>query len=269
MNKPFKFRYVNQLAGGFALLVIGLLLAGVFVAGRAQQWFAPVREVRIMFPPDGTSGLQRGGEARILGTLIGSVDRIRVLDDDRLEATIKIRGEFIRFLRADSVAVVKKKFGVAGDAFVEFTVGKGAPLPRADAVLPCRKDTEIMEIAQELLENLQQTALPAVEEATALLREHRRLAEKLNATMVEVDAIIKNARTFSDELPAAATVVRGEVQQAAGVTLQAQATLREAEQTLAGLQRHWLLRGAMSAAPALPETRPDARGADSDGEAQP
>ena len=38
MTKPFKFRYVNEIAGAFVLVVILALLGGVLVAARAQRW---------------------------------------------------------------------------------------------------------------------------------------------------------------------------------------------------------------------------------------
>ena len=42
-----------------------------------------------------------------------------------MEAEANIRRDFFRFVRADSSAVVKKKFGVAGDSFFEITRGHG------------------------------------------------------------------------------------------------------------------------------------------------
>ena len=37
MAKKFKFRYVNEIAGGFVILVAALLIVGVVVAGHAQR----------------------------------------------------------------------------------------------------------------------------------------------------------------------------------------------------------------------------------------
>ena len=39
MTQKFKFRYVNEIVGGFVLLVFLLLLVGVLLAGHAQHWF--------------------------------------------------------------------------------------------------------------------------------------------------------------------------------------------------------------------------------------
>lgn len=177
MNKPFKFRYVNELAGGFVLAVLVLLVLGVLAAGRAQRWFEPVYELRITFPPEGTFGLQKGAQVDILGTAVGVVDRIEVLENDQLQAVFKIRGDFVRFIRADSEAVIKRKFGVAGDAFVDITVGQGAPMDMTgEPTIPCRKDTELLEIVQDVVEQVQQATLPALEELRKALEEYRLLA---------------------------------------------------------------------------------------------
>ena len=46
-----------------------------------------------------------------------------------MEAEANIRRDFFRFVRADSSAVVKRKFGLAGDSYFEITRGQGQPLP--------------------------------------------------------------------------------------------------------------------------------------------
>jgi hypothetical protein len=46
-------------------------------------------------------------------------------------------GDFFLFVRADSSAVVKRKFGVMGDACFEITRGHGQPLPEKNASIIC------------------------------------------------------------------------------------------------------------------------------------
>src|SRR6185436_750250 len=57
----------------------------------------------------------------------------------RMEAEANIRYDFFLFVRADSSAVVKKKFGVAGDSFFEITRGEGQPLPEQNASIVCKE----------------------------------------------------------------------------------------------------------------------------------
>ena len=57
-----------------------------------------------------------------------------------MTAEASIRRDFFRFVRVDSSAVIKKKFGVAGDSFFEITRGEGRPLPENSSSRgTCRK----------------------------------------------------------------------------------------------------------------------------------
>jgi len=89
VSKPFKFRYVNELTGVFVIVIVALLVVGVLFAGRAQRWFEPVYELRIVFPPEGTFGLQKGAEINILGTPVGTVDRIEVTEGELVELDLQ------------------------------------------------------------------------------------------------------------------------------------------------------------------------------------
>lgn len=203
MKKPFKFRYVNEIVGGFILLVIAALLTGVILAGLAQQWFEPKLELRIRFPPEGSAGIKKGAEVVIMGTLVGTVDRVIVEDDGSMEGVLSIQQEFARFIRDDSRAVLKKKFGVAGDAFVEITKGDGSVLQ--DAMLPTAAeiDADLVVALQALLEQVHK----AVEEYGGLAADLRQPGGHAQQTL-----------------------------------LQTQDTLREAEVLIEGVQRHWLLK---------------------------
>lgn len=275
MSKPFKFRYVNEIVGGFVLLVLAALVAGIILAGRAQDWFEPVYEIRLDFPEEGSLGLQRGAEVQILGATVGRVGKIRVKDDGSMYTTLEIKGDFIRFVRADSRAIVKKKFGIAGDAFVEITQGRGAPLEDG-AVLKAVRDTEITELAQEILKEIQNAVLPLLEEYTKLAADLRdaekplmqalaniekitrglaegegsagqllrdpKAAQEIEAILAEIRAILADIKETTSKLPAIAATVNAEVEALPGMIIQAQETLRESERLIEGIQRHWLIR---------------------------
>ena len=87
----------------------------------------------------GAAGIRQGSEVYFLGTLVGSVSDVIVDAAGRMEAEANIRRDFFRFVRADSSAVVKKKFGVAGDSFFEITRGQGATLPEKNAAIVCNE----------------------------------------------------------------------------------------------------------------------------------
>jgi phospholipid/cholesterol/gamma-HCH transport system substrate-binding protein len=179
MTKPFKLRFVNELVGFFVLLVLIALVVGVVLAGRAQGWFEPVLTVRIGLPESGTFGLKKGAEVMLLQTPVGMVDNLKVRDDGSMEAVLKLKGDFIRFVREDSVATLKKMFTVAGDTYVEISRGRGAALPDKDARIECRADSDVIEQMRGMMDEVRAGLLAAVEKLQALMDEHTRLAAQL------------------------------------------------------------------------------------------
>ena len=66
MNQPFKFRFVNEIVGAFVLGAIVLLIAGIFLAGRAQGFFESKFKLHTEFATEeGSFGLQKGSDVRI------------------------------------------------------------------------------------------------------------------------------------------------------------------------------------------------------------
>lgn len=211
-NTPFKFRYVNEIVGTFVILVVALLVAGMVLVGRAQKWFAPQRELHVAFPAEGTLGLQKGSEIFILGARAGLVHEITVGDDGRMLGLLRIDHEYGRFIRTDTTAVVKKKFGVAGDAYIDIMTGTGEPLPLDPApVLPIKKDTELLEIVQMVVEQVQSAVLPALEEMQNTLAEYRGLAEDLRKPEGNLQqALAKLGATIEEVQKTVAGLNRGE-----------------------------------------------------------
>jgi phospholipid/cholesterol/gamma-HCH transport system substrate-binding protein len=139
MGERFKFRRVNEITGTFVLVVIALLMALVIWTGRSQRWFKSNVTLRIVLPATGAAGIRAGSEVYFLGTRVGSVSDVVVDPTGRMEAQAHIRRDFFVFVRADSSAVVKRKFGVAGDSFFEITRGEGQPLPETGASIVCNE----------------------------------------------------------------------------------------------------------------------------------
>ena len=200
MAKKFKFRYVNEIVGGFVLVVVLLLLAGVLVAGRAQHWFDPMREIDLKFPPEGSMDLQKGAEVMLLGARVGSVQDILVDVDGNITGSIRVRGSFMRFVREDSVALVKKKMVVTGDAFIELTRGTGAELPKSGAQIPCVKDTEILQMLEDALDVLVQEAENTLRLVNTAIIEYTTLAENMNDPGGQLQQLLANANGLLEDV---------------------------------------------------------------------
>ncbi|HOW97559.1 MAG TPA: MlaD family protein [Kiritimatiellia bacterium] len=282
MAKPFKFRYVNEITGGFVLLTLVLVIVGIILAGNAQRWFEPVHQLTLTFPPEGSFDLQKGAEVRILGALVGTVESIAVDEAGGMTGEITIRGNFIRFVRVDSKAIAKKKFGVAGDAFVEITKGVGAQLEEG-AVLACEKDTELMAMVQDVVQQIRTNTVPAIQQVQKAVEEYTKVAEELHRPEGNLQQLLSHLNglaaglekgegtagqllrdpSLANELREITAKVNASLQQVShilanveqitaalrdetgdmpGLVLQGRETLRESEKLIEGLQKHWLLR---------------------------
>ena len=200
MAKKFKFRYVNEIVGGFVMLVFLLLLAGVLVAGKAQHWFEPMHEIELRFPPEGSMNLLKGAEVMLLGARVGSVQDILVDADGNITGSIRVRGSFMRFVREDSIALVKLKMVVTGDAFIELTRGSGAELPKDGGEIECVKDIEIMQMLEEALLALQKEAEHTLGLVNAAIEEYTRLAAGMNDPEGHLQELLANANGLLEDI---------------------------------------------------------------------
>lgn len=180
MAERFKFQRVNELTGTLVLVVVAVLVAAVVWTGRSQRWFRSTVPVRIVLPETGAAGIRQGSEVYFLGTLVGSVSDVVVDGQGRMQAEARLRRDFFRFVRADSSAVVKKKFGVAGDSFFEITRGEGKPLPEEDASIVCNE--QFQSALEAAVEEVRAEALLVLKKFGGGLDAWTRLATNLDAT---------------------------------------------------------------------------------------
>jgi phospholipid/cholesterol/gamma-HCH transport system substrate-binding protein len=188
LDQRFKFRRVNEITGVFVLAVLAVLIAVVVWTGHSQRWFRSKVTLRITLPESGAAGIRQGSEVYFLGTRVGSVSDVIVDTAGRMEARTSIRHDFFLFVRADSSAVVKRTFGLAGDSFFEITRGQGQPLPEQNATIVCKDqmqsplESAVEEIRRETVLVLKKTSagLDAwTELGTNLLQSEARLEQLL------------------------------------------------------------------------------------------
>jgi phospholipid/cholesterol/gamma-HCH transport system substrate-binding protein len=274
MTDRFKFQRVNEITGTFVLVVVAVLIATIVWTGHSQRWFKSRVTLRIVLPEAGAAGIRQGSEVYFLGTLVGTVSDVVVDETGRMEAEANIRRDFFRFVRADSSAVVKKKFGVAGDSFFEITRGQGQPLPEKDASIVCNEqfqsalESAIEEIRRETLLVLKKTStgldtwttlgtnlmatrerldqlVGRMDNITADVQAGRGTVGKLltdPATADELQVTLNNLQQASTNLPAISDAIGQEAKDLPGLVLQMQTSMRELERLVEAMQRHWLLR---------------------------
>lgn len=226
MIQSYRFRYANEIAGGFVLLGLGLLIVGIYAAGHAQGWFDKNLVLKTKFDMDkGTYGLQEGAEVRILSTLAGRVGEIKPSDDGGIETTLILQGKFGKFVRGDSIAKVSKKFEVAGDSFVNITLGVSSqPVLQSGDYIKCVQDVELIETAKRIIDDLRQAAVPMLDEVSGILSNVNSVTRQLERRegtagrligdpewARDVDGIVKDVRQTAAQLPLIALKIDGVV----------------------------------------------------------
>ena len=191
MEERFKFRHVNAITGTFVLVVLAVLVAALVFAGRSQRWFIGNVTLRIVLPEAGAAGIREGSEVYFLGTLMGTVSDVLVDPTGRMEAHASIRRDFFLFVRADSSAVVKKKFGVAGDAYFEVTRGVGQPLPEKNASIVCKE--QLPSAIEAAVEEVRIQALLAFKKVNTGLDTWTAFGSNLVATGQRLDQLLDRA----------------------------------------------------------------------------
>lgn len=191
MEERFKFRHVHAITGTFVLVALGVLIAALVLAGRSQRWFIGNVTLRIVLPEGGAAGIRQGSEVYFLGTLMGTVSDVSVDPAGRMEAEVNIRRDFFRFVRADSSAVVKRKFGLVGDAYFEITRGHGQPLPEKNARIVCNE--QLPSALETAVEEVRREAVPALKKLSAGLDTWTGLGSNLITSRERLDQLIVRA----------------------------------------------------------------------------
>jgi phospholipid/cholesterol/gamma-HCH transport system substrate-binding protein len=200
MAEHFKFRRVNEITGTFVLVVVALLIAALVWTGHSQRWFKSRVTLRIILPEAGAAGIRQGSEVYFLGTLVGSVSDVVVDTTGRMEAQANIRRDFFRFVRADSSAVIKKKFGVAGDSFFEITRGLGQPLPEKKASIVCNE--QFQSALEAAVEEIRRETVLALKKTSTGLDTWTTLGTNLMTTRERLDQLVGRVDNMAADVQA-------------------------------------------------------------------
>ena len=201
MTRP-GFRYVNEAVGALVVLAMVLFMAAVLQAGVLRAWFDPPLPLRVLLPPDGLSGLAAGSEVELLGTRVGQVKRIVVEPDQRMHAEVALDRSMASFVRKDSEATIRRRFGVAGAAFLDVSRGDKEPLDWAYAVIPATTERAPTEGIGQMIDEVRTRVLPIVADIQRATASVAAIAEKVNDPSGEVQAMVRDVRALTRRIEA-------------------------------------------------------------------
>jgi phospholipid/cholesterol/gamma-HCH transport system substrate-binding protein len=195
-----KFRYTNETVGLFVLITLLIFVAGLIYSGQVRKWFNPGETIKVVLPDEGLFGLTEGSTVEILGTKAGEVRDIVINPDQKIHANVRIDSDMAVFVRSDSKATIRKTFGIAGDAYLEITRGKGAPLDWEYAVLTVQSDRKTSDTLAELIEELRAKVLPVIDDAHQAIIVLMAIAKELQDPDKGVQQLLANLNSIADRI---------------------------------------------------------------------
>lgn len=130
-----RLRHTDAFVGFLVLLAVLVLLGAILEAGVLGEWFQPTSTLRVTLPPEGAGGLATGADIDVLGTHAGSVRRIVINPNQGMYAVAEIDDQVRALILRDSKGIIRRRFGIAGAAFIDIQRGSGAPMDWRYAVI--------------------------------------------------------------------------------------------------------------------------------------
>lgn len=198
--RPPALRQINRAVGAFVLVGALIVVATTLQASRLQRWFDPGDRLMVRLPREGSFGLRERAEVRMLGTSVGSVVHIKLDESGRMTALTEIRSEFASLVRADSKALIKKTFGVAGDSYLDISRGTTAPTDLALISIEARPDEAPTEAIQQVVQELKDRAFPLIEEVRGAIKTWTDVGARLNDPDGQLRKTLVNIEGISEKI---------------------------------------------------------------------
>ncbi len=250
-------RYANETVGALVLLAAALLFGAILQAGVLRQWFNPPLRLMVLLPPDGVSGLSAGSEVELLGTRVGEVRRIVVDPEQRMHAEVALEPTMRGFVRSDSQAVIRRRFGVAGAAFLDVSRGSREQLDWGYAVISAVTERGPTEGIGQMIDELRTRVLPIIADMQRAIGSVAAIAGKVDDPGGDVQAMLRDIRELTRrvergegtigrllgddgamrEFEAALRETTQRLREARGVMTELEATAREAAEITRNVRR--------------------------------
>ena len=157
-------RHTDEWVGALVLLAAAIFLGVILQAGVLRDWFRPVSHLRVVLPEAGAAGLSVGADVEILGTQMGTVRRIVISPNQQMYAEADVDDQARGFIRRDSRALIRRRYGIAGAAFLDISHGTGAELDWNYAVIGAVTERDPTENVGALIDQAREKVFPILDD---------------------------------------------------------------------------------------------------------
>jgi phospholipid/cholesterol/gamma-HCH transport system substrate-binding protein len=174
-----RLRHTDEWIGLLVIFTVALFVGAALDVGVLRNWFRPSATLRIILPATGVSGLAPGAEIEILGIQMGNVRRVVVQPNEQMYAEAAIDQQAEPFIRRDSQAVIRRRFGIAGDAYIDISRGHGVPMDWHYAVIDATTEGDPTETVSRLIDEARSKVYPILVDSQATVAALRVTAERI------------------------------------------------------------------------------------------
>src|SRR6516164_4424076 len=157
-------RHTDEWVGLLVLVAGAIFFAAILQAGVLRDWFRPVSHLRIVLPEAGAAGLSVGADVEILGTQVGTVRRIVISPNQQMYAEAEIDEQARPFIRRDSRALIRRRYGIAGASFLDINRGTGSELDWNYAVIEATTERDPTENIGALIDQAREKVFPILDD---------------------------------------------------------------------------------------------------------
>lgn len=229
-NPASHLRHASRRTGAIVAAAAALFAAGLLQAGVLEDIFSREVDLRVELPESGLSGLNVGASVEVLGTEAGEVTDIVLQPDAPFYAEVALDPDMKPFVRRDSTAIIRKEFGIAGNAYLDIQRGRGEPLDWDFAVIQARTTRAPAESVTGLIDDLRAKVFPVIADTKRTMAALAELSEALAKPDGDLRGVLDDVKR-----------VTGDIQAGEGTLGQLVAddrTARELQRFLAGLNRN-------------------------------
>ena len=160
-----RLRYADEWVGLLVVAAAVAFLGAILHAGVLRDWFRTVYDLRIVLPEAGVAGLSVGADVEVLGTRAGVIRRVVISPNQQMYAEAEIDDQARAFIRRDSRATIRRRYGIAGAAYADISRGTGLELDWDYAVIAAVTERDASESIGALIDQLREKVFPILDDA--------------------------------------------------------------------------------------------------------
>lgn len=250
-DQDARFKHLERKIGTFVLIAISGIVLMIVGIGMKQELFTP--KTTVHFITDSAQDIAEGTAVKLRGFDIGKVEKLALTDDARVQVTLSIRGDSMKWVRKDSKARLVKE-GFIGAAVIDISPGTAqAPQLQKNELIAFARDTGLGDVVSQLRD-----------EVVPILQDVKRLTHALQDPDGDFRQTLRHTNVVLANLPETQKRLNSVLGAAAD---ELPATLRSTRETVEGtkkvvdsVSRTWPI--SRNIEPTKPKTlRPDSYGA--------